>query len=133
MSDCLQTPVALPTPSGPGAMERALSRLLTIGTTASAVVLLAGLAVHLASPRVGEARSYGEFVPTSLNSLATLWPRLMQGEAAAVMQMGVVLLVLTPVARVAATLATFATRRDWLYVAVSAVVLGVLVVGLVGL
>lgn len=133
MTQHTPTPVPSPPPSGPGAMERALSRLLTIGTTASAVVLLGGMAMHLASPRVVEARSYGEFVPTDLNSLATLWPRLMQGEAAAVMQMGVVLLVLTPVARVAATLATFATRRDWLYVAISAAVLGVLVAGLVGL
>ncbi len=122
-----------PTPTGPGAMERALSRLLTIGTTASAIVLLAGLALHLAAPREGAPTSYATFAPTDLRSLTTLWPRLMDGDALAIMQAGVILLVLTPVARVAATLATFASRRDWLYVAISAIVLGILCVGLAGL
>jgi uncharacterized membrane protein len=49
------------------------------------------------------------------------------------MQLGVLLLVLTPVARVAFTLITVLIRRDWMYGAIAAIVLAVLSLGLVGI
>jgi uncharacterized membrane protein len=52
-------------------------------------------------------------------------------DSAAVLQLAVLLLVLTPVVRVMFSLVMFAAKRDWLYVAVTAVVLAALAVGLV--
>jgi uncharacterized membrane protein len=45
-------------------------------------------------------------------------------------QLGVILLIATPVARVALTLVAFAVQRDRIYVALTAVVLIVLLYGL---
>jgi uncharacterized membrane protein len=51
---------------------------------------------------------------------------LTTGDPATIIQLGVLLLIATPVARVAFALVAFAIERDRLYVAVSATVLAVL-------
>jgi uncharacterized membrane protein len=48
------------------------------------------------------------------------------------MQLGLLLLIATPVARVAFSLAAFAVQRDRLYVVVTLVVLGVLTFSMAG-
>ena len=55
--------------------------------------------------------------------LATLRP-------AALVQVGLLVLLLTPVARVAASVLAFLLERDWTYVAITAIVLGVLLASL---
>jgi uncharacterized membrane protein len=50
----------------------------------------------------------------------------------AVVQTGLLLLIATPVLRVVFSLFGFARQRDWLYVALTLIVLAVLSVGLVG-
>jgi uncharacterized membrane protein len=44
--------------------------------------------------------------------------------------LGVLLLIATPIARVVFAVVSFAMERDWLYVAISAVVLAILAFGL---
>jgi uncharacterized membrane protein len=48
-------------------------------------------------------------------------------------QTGLLLLIATPVLRVVFSLFGFASQRDWLYVALTLIVLSVLAVGLSGL
>ena len=112
-------------------LETRLSRLLTISTAVAGLTTLAGMVMHLWRHHADTA-SFRSFVPTDLADLHALLPRLAQFEPRALIQAGVLLLVLTPVARVAATLIAFAARRDWLYVAVTLAVLGTLVAGLAG-
>jgi uncharacterized membrane protein len=68
-----------------------------------------------------------------LNAPTTILSKALALDAPAIMQMGVLLLVLTPVARVAFTLVAFLIRRDWMYVVIAAIVLVVLSLGLVGI
>jgi uncharacterized membrane protein len=49
-----------------------------------------------------------------------------------IIQLGLVLLIATPVARVAFSVLAFALERDWLYVVVTLIVLGVLIYSLAG-
>lgn len=115
-------------------IEVSLSKLLTAGTTVAGLVMLAGIAwLVLRAP--GDARpKYDHFVPTAQEGkgLGAVIQGVMSLEPHAIMLGGVMLLVLTPVARVLFTLLAFVLKKDWLYVAMTAVVLGVLAYGLLG-
>ncbi|CAG1002846.1 hypothetical protein PHYC_03024 [Phycisphaerales bacterium] len=113
-------------------LETRLSRLLTASTTLAGVVTLTGLVMHLAGHHA-DRMTFASFVPTDLTEFGGLAGRLIALDPPAVMQFGVLLLVLTPVARVAATLVAFLARRDWLYVAITLIVLGTLAAGLAGI
>jgi uncharacterized membrane protein len=52
-------------------------------------------------------------------------------DAEGVIETGLILLIATPVARVAFCIAGFLRQKDWLYIAVSTVVLGILIYSLI--
>lgn len=111
-------------------MEIIMGRLLQVGVLlASFVVLIGGLlyvrAHHDAAP------NYRVFStePAGLRQLHGLEQGLAAGDPAAIILLGVLLLVATPVARVVFALVAFALERDMLYVAVSLTVLAVLIFG----
>lgn len=137
MSDPHPAPDPRPTPpaatSDDHAMEVRLSKLLTIGTTTSAAVVLVGIAMYLWR-HSGDRMDFSTFRlhADELNAPATILTKALALDAPAIMQLGVLLLVLTPIARVAFTLVMFMVRRDWMYVAIAAIVLVVLSLGLVG-
>lgn len=115
-------------------IEGSLSKLLTAGTTVAGLVMLTGIGwLVFTSPGAARPR-YGQFVPTAEQGkgLGAVVASAVRLEPHAIMLAGVLLLVLTPIARVVFTLAAFALRRDWLYVGLTAVVLGVLTYGLLG-
>jgi len=115
------------------ATEVRLSQLLTIGTSISAAVILLGLAMYLWR-HASERLDFTAFRThdAELNAPSTILTKAVSLDGIAVMQLGVLLLVLTPIARVAFTLVMFMVRRDWMYVAIAAIVLVVLSLGLVG-
>jgi uncharacterized membrane protein len=51
-------------------------------------------------------------------------------DPAAIIQLGLLILIATPVARVAFSVFAFAQERDWLYVVVTLIVLGLLLYSL---
>ncbi|HUP04799.1 MAG TPA: DUF1634 domain-containing protein [Bryobacteraceae bacterium] len=106
-------------------LDAVIGRLLRGGVTAAAAVALAGGAWLLAASG-GAAPHYGKFVArvTGLRSMGAL-----AGPEAAVMA-GLLLLIATPVARVALTLAVFAMRRDRTYTLVTLAVLAALLYSL---
>ncbi len=113
------------------AMEVGMGRLLQVGVLlASATVLVGGvLLLWAGGERVVSYRTFaGE--PGALRNWADLLRGAAHGEAAAVIQVGVLLLIATPVARVVFALVAFALKRDRLYVGVSLLVLTILLVEL---
>jgi len=104
-------------------LEQIVGRLLWWGVALSAVVVLAGGVWHLAANHAAPA-NYRVFRHTAW-SIRSLPP------PEALILAGLLLLIATPVARVAFALIAFALERDRIFVAISLVVLAVLVVGLV--
>ncbi|MGD1069927.1 MAG: DUF1634 domain-containing protein [Bryobacteraceae bacterium] len=107
-------------------MDRVIGRLLQTGVLiAGAVVLLGGILYLLGHG--GEVPDYRHFhgVPFGLGGLREF-------RARSVIQLGVVLMIATPVLRVAFCVVAFARERDWLYAAISSIVLGVLMFGIFG-
>lgn len=113
-------------------MEQWIGRLLRAGVLAASAVVALGGAVFLAR-HGGEppalARFHGE--PAALRSVRGLLAGTAALQGRAVIGLGLWLLVLTPVARVALTLAAFARQRDRAFVAITAVVLAALAWALV--
>lgn len=124
------------TGSEPATLEHRLSGLLTAMTTIAAVVVIIGITMLLFA-NGGSRADFSSFreADDSLRSPAGILGAI-QGSSGlrplAIIQTGVLLLVLTPVARVAFTLLTFVRQRDAIYVASALIVLSVLIYGLAG-
>ena len=115
-------------------MEQLIGGVLRAGVIAAAAVTLAGGIWHLAQSG-NAAPDYHIFrgEPAELRSLRGVLRGIAQGHSESLIQLGLLLLIATPVARVAFSVAAFALPRDRLYTAITLVVLAVLLASLAGL
>lgn len=113
-------------------METLMGRLLQVGVLLATAVVLAGGFLYIRA-HLGSTANYRTFTgePAALRSVRGLFRLLMTGDPAAVIQVGVILLIATPIARVVFAVVGFALERDRLYVAVSLTVLAVLMASLI--
>ncbi|MBZ5585793.1 MAG: DUF1634 domain-containing protein [Acidobacteriia bacterium] len=102
-------------------LEQIVGNLLRAGVVSAAAVVLTGGVWRLAVEGFAQPH-YGHFRPDVLGV------RSLGGLALpdAIILVGLLALIATPLARVVFTLAAFALRRDWMYVAITAIVLIVL-------
>ncbi len=116
-------------------VERAIGHLLRFGVITAALVSLIGGVPYLLV-NGGHAVSDDDHTfrgePSDLKYVSDIVAAARQFDARAIIQLGLVLLIFTPVARVAFTLLAFLAERDWLYVAATLLVLSVLAWGLFG-
>ena len=112
-------------------VEQVIGRVLQAGVLLAAAVVLAGGAAYLAT-HGGARADFRVFrsEPSALRSVAGIVRGALALDSQAIVQLGLVLLIATPVARVALTLVAFLLQRDRLYVAMTAVVLGLLLYSL---
>ena len=113
-------------------VEQMIGRLLQVGVfLAAAVVLLGGVMLLVQQGRAPVA--FATFSPATspLQGLTGIFRGALALDAMAIVQLGLVLLIATPVMRVALTLVAFALQRDRLYIVLTAVVLALLLYGLV--
>jgi uncharacterized membrane protein len=114
-------------------LERIISRLLIAGVILSAAVVLVGGVCHLA--RHGhEIADYHVFHagPPEYRGLQGVIHAIGPSNCAAVIQLGLLFLIATPIARVAFSLVGFALERDRTYVAITSIVLAVLIYSVAG-
>jgi uncharacterized membrane protein len=104
-------------------MDRAMGNLLRAGALLSGAVVLAGALVFLAQSGTAPAVYSGR--------LATR-PALAALDSRAVIQLGLVLLIATPIARVLLAFVAFTLSRDRVYMLISGIVLAVLATSLAG-
>lgn len=114
------------------AVEQFVGRLLQIGVAISALVVIAGGALLLAH-HGAEVPNYSTFrgEPESIRTLYGVVHGLMAADARSIIQFGLLLLIATPILRVAFTWIAFVLQRDWVYVGITTVVLGLLLYGLI--
>ena len=112
-------------------MEQVMGRLLQFGVLLAASVVMAGGIMYLYA-HSGERANYGVFVarPVGLRHPLGLIQGIVSGDASAIIQLGILLLVATPIARVVFAVIAFMRERDRLYIAVSLTVLAVLLFGM---
>lgn len=112
-------------------MEIIMGRLLQVGVLLAASVVLVGGAMYLYA-HANEQSNYRVFLaqPVELRHPAGLLRGVVGGNASAVIQLGILLLVATPIFRVIFAVVGFAIERDRLYVGISLTVLAVLLYGM---
>jgi uncharacterized membrane protein len=114
-------------------VELELGTLLRVGVTLAAGVVALGGAAFLWR-HGGEAVNYHAFrsEPANLRSPIAVGKDVLNGSTRAMIQLGLILLIATPIVRVAFSVGSFARQRDWTYVAFTLIVLALLAYGLIG-
>ena len=122
-----------PPRSGPSDKEIDLSvaAMLRFGVTLAAVLVAIGGLLSLRHPRQAEP-NYRHFHATAaLSSIASIVHGAVHLDPQSIIQLGLLLLIATPVARVVFCVVGFGRQRDRLYVAISATVLAILLYSLI--
>jgi uncharacterized membrane protein len=114
-------------------VETFVGVLLRVGVTLAAGVVLLSGAFYLIR-HGGEMPHYRVFrgEPDDLRHVGRIFAAARGGLARAAIQLGILLLVATPIARVAFSIVAFARQRDLKYVVVTCGVLALLLYGLLG-
>jgi len=114
-------------------IEIIIGNLLRAGVILAATVVLLGGLIFLARYGLSPANYrtfYGE--PSNLREWNGIVRAAFGLHGRGIIQLGLVLLIATPVARVAFSAFAFAMERDWLYVGVTALVFLILMYSLAG-
>jgi uncharacterized membrane protein len=114
-------------------VEELIGNLLRVGVTLAAAVVLFGGSIYLVRHGLA-APHYSVFVgePADLRTVSGIVRDALALRGRGLIQLGLLLLIATPVARVAFSVAAFAMQRDRLYVVVALIVLAVLMYSLTG-
>ena len=103
-------------------LNSVISRVLVVGLLAAIALLVVGVILTIARPGVAVPHATSiKDIPAQLAAL----------EPGGFYQLGLLVLLATPFARVVALGAAFATRRRWLFAAISFVVMTMLILGAV--
>lgn len=113
------------------ALEMSIAKMLACGVILSSVAVLAGGALYLRNAKAGIA-DYAHFhaVAPSLQTVDGVLQGVTHWDAKSIIQLGLLLLIATPVVRVIFCVVGFSRQRDKLYAAVSFVVLVILIYSL---
>jgi uncharacterized membrane protein len=106
-------------------LDQSLGELLRAGVAIAAIVVLFGGVAYVVAAWNAPA-DHHTFQPDELRTptgiIRAAWERDVRG----IIQLGLLLLLATPIARVVFTVFAFARQRDWAYVVITLIVLGLL-------
>ncbi len=114
-------------------IEIILGNALRAGVLLSAAVVLCGACVYL-SRHAHEPTGYHVFrgEPSEYRTIPGVIQSVLNGRGRGLIQLGLLLLIATPIARVILSIVGFAIERDHMYVAFTLIVLAVLLYSLLG-
>lgn len=111
-------------------VEEFIGQVLRVGVLLSSAVTAIGIGLYLLRFH-STSPAYRVFHSVNGKLLPNLFSTAMHGNPVAIIQIGILLLIATPVARVAFLVGAFALERDRMYVAVSGLVLVILLYSIV--
>lgn len=113
-------------------VEQFIGRMLQLGVLVATIVTVIG-GVLLLVQHGSSSPTYSEFrgEPAYLTSIGGIVRGVREMRSESIVQLGILLLIATPVARVAFTLVAFVLQRDRVYVVLTTIVLALLLYGLV--
>ena len=111
-------------------VELYIGKLLRYGVILSCIITLVGGIIYLnqqhgtipdykATPSELEFNGVAEY----LRGLPSIWEGILQFDGAAIIQLGVIVLITTPVIRVAFSAIAFLIEKDYMYVTITLIVL----------
>ena len=114
-------------------IDEIIGNLLRAGVVVSSLIVLIGAGLYLTNHGT-ESPNYHIFrgEPSELSSIPGIIKQASTFSGRGVIQFGLLLLIATPVMRVAFTVVSFLVQRDKVYVGVTLIVLAVLIFSLTG-
>ncbi len=135
-ADATQGNVPTHGPPGTSGMEIWISYVLRWGVIAAAIVVLIGGTVFLISgPAARDPHSLHQLINQDYSNRSSIQAKitgLKHLRGLEIVDLGLILLILTPVIRVAMTFVLFFKLRDWLFTILTAIVLSILLLGISG-
>lgn len=114
-------------------IEEIVGVILRTGVTVSAVVVFAGGLLYLkASAWTHPDYRVFRSEPSDLRTLGGIWHGALELQAPAIIQLGLLLLIATPVLRVMVSILGFAAEHDRMYIIFTSIVLAILLYSLFG-
>ncbi|MEN2436636.1 DUF1634 domain-containing protein [Weeksellaceae bacterium A-14] len=108
-------------------LNRSVGNLLRLGVILSVAVSLVGF-VRLFVEGYKMPVNFKALDMTTENIFTKFWKDLLRGEGMAIIQLGILLLILTPVMRIIFALAGYLKEKDYTYVVISLIVLGIITI-----
>jgi len=114
-------------------LDNVVSVVLRTGVSLAAVLVLIGGIVFVARNRetIPKHRTF-HGAPADLTSIAGVLHGVASLNPLYIIQLGILVLIATPIIRVVACAAGFAFEKDWMYTVVSLIVLAFLVASIIG-
>lgn len=115
-------------------VEQYIGKLLRYGVMLACTITSFGGLVYLFQqngrmPNYSPTPSGQAFLGVAqyLRELSTILPRILDFDGAAIIQLGVIVLIATPIMRVAFSVFSFLLERDYMYVVITLIVLAIIV------
>jgi uncharacterized membrane protein len=108
-------------------LEAVIGYVLRLGVLLSSLVVLTGGIVYLF--RHGhESPRYQNFTgePGTLTEFSLMWRSAWQGRGRSIIQLGLLILIATPIIRIAISVIGFLLEKDYLYLLLTLLVLGII-------
>ena len=112
-------------------MQLIMGNLLRAGVVLSMAVVFIGGLIYLMGYGKLQA-DYSEFVMDEAGffSLGSIWTGMLEMNGKAIIQLGILLLIFTPISRVILAVFSFLLERDYLYVLIGLMILGIILFSL---
>jgi len=113
-------------------IDELMGLLLRSGVLLAACIVLVGGAIYLARhPRPSDYRVF-QGQPENLRTISGIFSEAVAGHGRGLIQLGLLVLIATPISRVIFSVLAFLYQRDWKYVVFTLIVLGLLLYSLLG-
>lgn len=103
-------------------LQTFIGSLLRIGVLVAMTIVVVGLVFYMVQYGQ-EPINYSTFKPENVFTFSAFFSKLLQGNSAAIMELGVIVLILIPIARVFFTMIGFWLEKDRMYTVIAFIVL----------
>lgn len=114
-------------------LQVVLGTLLRVGVLVSMIIVFIGGVMYMIE-QGSAVKDYGNFIvdANSFNSIPKIISELKQFKSGAIIQFGILMLILTPVLRIVFSVYSFLMEQDYLYVIIGFIVLAIILISLNG-
>ncbi|PQL92439.1 DUF1634 domain-containing protein [Apibacter adventoris] len=112
-------------------VELYIGKLLRYGVILSSIITILGGIIYV-SQHPHEVPNFKTFTgaPEYLRELSTIFPKVLQFDGLAIIQLGVAVLIATPILRIVFSILAFAIEHDYMYVIITCIVLSIILANL---
>jgi uncharacterized membrane protein len=112
-------------------VEKSMGNLLRIGVLSSAFIVAAGAILYF-TQHGKDVASYRKFIgePKRFTELRSVWTTALRGRGRSIIQLGLLVLIATPIARIVFSVIGYVFEKDYLYVMLTLAVLAIILINI---